>query len=179
MNLMNPIEKSKPRERLVRDGVSKISDEELISIIIGHGTNKKSVFELSKELFSFLRTIKNTPTVYDLEKISGLGRAKACQILACLELSNRFLLSGEAQTITHPHELVPRLAFLKSLSQETMVCVHLNGANRVMGIHTLTVGLVNQTQIHPREAFSRAIQENAVSVIFAHNHPSGSLQPSR
>jgi DNA repair protein RadC len=118
------------------------------------------------------------PEFHELSKIVGLGQAKACQILACLELSSRFLLGGTGATITTPSQLVPQLSFLKHQTQEHMVCICLNGANRVSGVHILTIGLANQTQIHPREAFSRALLDHAVSVIFAHNHPSGTLKPS-
>lgn len=118
------------------------------------------------------------PSLDDLVKVSGLGMVKACQVLACLELSSRFLLGGRGAPVTTPSDLVPQLAFLKNQGQEHMVCVCLNGANRVVGVHTLTVGLANQTQIHPREAFHWAIHDKAVAVIFAHNHPSGTLQAS-
>jgi len=168
-----------PRERIVSFGVKSLSDSELISVILGSGSRLKSVFLLAKELDVYLKSCPKFPELSELSKITGLGRAKACQILACLELSSRFLLGGQSQVVTNPVELLPRLAFLKRAQQECMVCVSLNGGSRVVGVHTLTVGLANQTQIHPREAFSQAILENAVSVIFAHNHPSGNTHPSR
>lgn len=168
----------RPRERIISQGVSELSDSELISVILGNGIRGKNVIELSNELSCYLKTRQVLPEFNDLKQISGLGQAKSCQILACLELSSRFLLGGTGVTITTPAQLVPQLSFLKHRNQEHMVCICLNGANRVAGIHVLTIGLANQTQIHPREAFSHALQDNAVSVIFAHNHPSGTLKPS-
>ena len=70
------------------------------------------------------------------------------------------------------------MAYLKYESQEHLVVVSLNSANYVIRVHELTTGLVNQTPVHPREAFALAIEDRAVSVIFVHNHPSGSLEPS-
>jgi DNA repair protein RadC len=171
--------KKLPRDKIFSGMLSELSDSELIAVILGSGSGKKSVFQLSGELSLFLKSCDRMPGLQALEAISGLGRAKSCQILACLELSGRFLLGRSSKAISSPLDLIPQLAFLKNLPQETMACVCLNGANRVVGIHTLTVGLANQTQIHPREAFTWAIQDKAIAVIFAHNHPSGSLNPSQ
>lgn len=167
-----------PREKIFARGVHELLDYELISVVLGSGTSKKSVYLLAKEVEQYLKQCKDEPVLLDLERIGGLGRVKACQVLACLELSGRFLLGCGGQAITNPRQLVPLLAFLKQKTQENMICITLNGANRVMNTHTLTVGLVNQTQIHPREAFRKAVQDGAVSVVFAHNHPSGTLHAS-
>ena len=167
-----------PREKIVRYGVSELSDSELMSVVLGSGCGRKTVFELAEELVLLLKTSEKMPNLDALRQVRGLGWAKACQVLACLEFSSRFLLGGRGAPITSPGDLVPQLAFLKMQSQEHMVCICLNGANRVVGVHTLTVGLANQTQIHPREAFQWAVQERAVAVIFAHNHPSGTLLAS-
>lgn len=167
-----------PRERMIDVGVSKLTDSELISVVLCSGTRKKGVKLLSEELAGILKRHSQRPELKDLLQIQGLGIAKACQVLACLELSVRFLLGGTGESVTNPHQLVPHLAFLKGKTQEHMVCITLNGANCVISVHLLTIGLVNQTQIHPREAFVHAVEERAVGVIFAHNHPSGSLQPS-
>lgn len=171
-------EKILPRERILRDGVSELSDSDLISVILCSGTSRKSVSQLAGELAGYLKECSSLPSLPRLLEIPGLGNAKACQVLACLELSGRFLLGGGGEAITNPRQLVPRLAFLKQKTQEHMVCITLNGANQIISVHVLTVGLVNQTQIHPREAFALALEERAVSVVFAHNHPSGSLSPS-
>ena len=118
------------------------------------------------------------PTMDSLRKIHGLGTVKASQILACLELSNRYILSAKAVSVVSPEDLLSRLAGLKFEERERFVVVTLNSANYVIDVHEVTSGLVNQAPIHPREAFVQAIKDNAVSVIFAHNHPSGSTEPS-
>jgi DNA repair protein RadC len=118
------------------------------------------------------------PTLQKLRRIRGLGRVKATQVLACLELSGRYILSGKAMFVGSPEDIVARLSFLKYESQERFVLTTLDAANHVIRVHELTKGLVNRTPIHPREAFVKAIEDRAVSVIFAHNHPSGATEPS-
>ncbi len=167
-----------PRERVEKGEVSKLSDEELLSVVLGRGIAGKNVWELSKDVADFLKVRSKMPSLHELMTVKGLGKAKAAQILACLELSSRFIMGHQDQAVQGPAELMPRIAFLKSQPQERMVLVTLNGGNRVIGIHTLTVGLANQAPVHPREAFAPALVDRAVGVIFAHNHPSGSLEPS-
>ncbi len=167
-----------PREKIKSSGVSKLCDSELISVVLGSGVRGKSVFLVANELAEYLVGLRTMPSLEDLQRIGGVGEVKACQILACLEFSNRFLLKGQTKVVGSPEDLIPYLAFLKQKQQEHMVCLCLDGGNHVLGVHTLTVGLVNQTQIHSREAFQQAIRQGAVSVIFAHNHPSGSLKAS-
>jgi DNA repair protein RadC len=120
----------------------------------------------------------SVPTLERLRKIRGLGKVKAAQILACLELSGRFILSDKAIPVSVPEDILSRVAYMKYESQEHLVVISLNSANYIVRIHELTTGLVNQTPVHPREAFAMAIEDRAVSVIFVHNHPSGSLEPS-
>lgn len=177
MNLSDKLEKF-PRERIESGALSSLLDEDLLSVVIGRGMAGKNVFELAKEVADFLKSRSKIPSMQELLVIRGLGRAKAAQILACLELSSRFMLGHQDCAVQGPSELMPRIAFLKGLTQERMVLVTLNGGNRVIGIHTLTVGLANQAPVHPREAFAPALVDRAVGVIFAHNHPSGNLEPS-
>jgi DNA repair protein RadC len=167
-----------PREKLEYSGVSALSNEELLAIILGSGCHECDVFELSRRLAQFLSTETSVPSLDRLRSIRGLGKVKASQILACLELSGRFILSDKAIPVSTPEDVLSRVAYMKYESQEHLVVVSLNSANYVIRVHELTTGLVNQTPVHPREAFALAIEDRAVSVIFIHNHPSGSLEPS-
>ena len=167
-----------PREKMERDGVGALSNEELLAIILGSGSHECSVFELSKRLSDFLSTETSVPTLERLKQIRGLGKVKAAQILACLELSGRFILSDKAIPVAVPEDVLSRVSYMKYESQEHLVVISLNSANYIIRVHELTTGLVNQTPVHPREAFALAIEDRAVSVIFVHNHPSGSLEPS-
>lgn len=167
-----------PREKLEYSGVSALSNEELLAIILGSGCHECDVFELSRRLAEFLSAETSVPSLDRLRSIRGLGKVKASQILACLELSGRFILSDKAIPVSTPEDVLSRVAYMKYESQEHLVVVSLNSANYVIRVHELTTGLVNQTPVHPREAFALAIEDRAVSVIFIHNHPSGSLEPS-
>ena len=167
-----------PREKMEFAGVSALSNEELLVIFLGSGSHECSVFELARRLSQFLSTETTLPTLASLKRIRGLGKVKAAQILACLELSGRFILSDKAIPVSVPEDVLSRVSYMKYESQEHLVVISLNSANYIIRVHELTTGLVNQTPVHPREAFALAIEDRAVSVIFVHNHPSGSLEPS-
>ncbi len=176
--LPKPMFNLMPREKLESTGAGSLSNEELLALILGSGSHECSVFELSRRLSEFLSTETSVPTLERLKKIRGLGKVKAAQILACLELSGRFILSDKAIPVSVPEDILSRVAYMKYESQEHLVVITLNSANYIVRVHELTTGLVNQTPVHPREAFAMAIEDRAVSVIFVHNHPSGSLEPS-
>jgi len=167
-----------PREKLERFGPSSLKNEELLALILGSGCRSCDVFGLSRLLADFLSMESTMPSLQKLCGIKGLGKVKASQVLACLELSGRYILSGSVSSVSSPEELIPLLSFIKYSVQEHLVVITLNSSNDVIRIHELTRGLVNQTPVHPREAFVKAIEDHAVSVIFCHNHPSGSVMPS-
>jgi DNA repair protein RadC len=167
-----------PRERIYAGEIAKLSVEELFCVILGRGMPGKSVFALAKEIAGFLEKKSSLPSVEELLEIKGLGPAKSAQILACLELSGRFMLGTMAEEIDSPAGLIPHISFLKHLRQEQMVLITMNGGNRIIRIRSISVGSANSTQAHPREAFAPAIEDRAVAVIFAHNHPSGNPEPS-
>lgn len=167
-----------PREKLEKWGAASMTNEELLALILGSGNHECSVFELSRRLSDFLSVQTQVPPLEELRRIRGLGRVKASQVLACLELSGRYILGYQSCPVMSPEDILPRLSFLKYEVQEHLVVVTLNAANGIIAIHEVTTGLVNQTPVHPREAFVKAIEDHAVSVVFAHNHPSGSIEPS-
>ena len=167
-----------PREKMQQKGVGALNNEELLALVLGSGCPDCNVFELSRKLSDYLSGVPNIPSVRDLMKVRGLGRAKASKVLACLELSSRYMLGAKAISVREPEDLESRLSYLKYENQEHMVLVTLNSSNVVIDIHELTTGIANQTLVHPREAFVHAIADRAVSVIFVHNHPSGNSDPS-
>ena len=173
-----PAERLLPREKMEKLGASAMSNEELLAIILGSGCEKCDVFELSRHLADFLAEETQVPPLDKLRKIRGLGRVKATQVLACLELSGRYILSGKALSVASPEDVVSRLSFMKYAEQEHFVVATLDASNHLLHVHELTRGLVNLAPVHPREAFVKAIEDRAVSVIFAHNHPSGKTEPS-
>ena len=162
-----------PREKIEAGKVSELENWELLAVVLGHGSSKRSVFSLARDLADRLRTLSGAPTIDELCAIEGIGRARAAQLLACLEFSRRHLLS-----VRSPADLAALFNDLRDEPQERFVCVTLNAAHEVIARHELTRGLVNQSLVHPREAFRHAIADNAVAVAFAHNHPGGSSEPS-
>ena len=106
-----------------------------------------------------------------------MGLAKAAQILSAFELARRHLLADSAK-IAVAQDVLPLLAEIAGKQQEHFVCISLNGANEVIKTRVVTIGLLDQSPIHPREVFANVIADRAAAVIFAHNHPSGDVQPS-
>lgn len=126
----------------------------------------------------FLKTSARIPTAEDLKRIKGVGPATAEKVLAVCELSARYIVGTDRSQVMSPEDVLKHLAFLKYEEVEHLVLITLDATNHVINKHDLIKGIVNKTPIHPREAFKQAIQDNAVSVIFAHNHPSGSTEES-
>jgi DNA repair protein RadC len=168
-----------PREKLLEKGVSSLKDEELLAIVLGKGNSQKDVFSLSRELMEYIYHSSRELAVEDLLRIKGIGLAKACQVLAAIEFSGRYLTKSKTVCIRGVKDAIPLLVSLKKATQEEFAVITLDGAQQVIHVHFVTKGLVNKTQIHPREVFRPAIQDNAVGILVAHNHPSGALRPSK
>jgi DNA repair protein RadC len=167
----------RPREKLEQRGVKSLYDEELVAILIGSGIKGKGVFEISKTLTKLLKEKKGDVKLSELEKIEGIGKSKACQIVAAIELTKR-LMSEEENKISNARDVERIVSDLKNKKQEYFVILTLDGANNLIQRHTVFVGTLNQSIVHPREIFANAITDHAASIIFIHNHPSGNLKPS-
>ena len=113
----------------------------------------------------------------ELQKIEGIGPAKATLIAAALEFARR-RIRPEGLKVKEPTDVLPLISYLANRKQEHFIAISLNGANEVIASRVITVGLVNATQIHPREVFCDPITDRACALIIAHNHPSGALSPS-
>jgi len=109
--------------------------------------------------------------------VPGVGLAKAAQILSAFELARRHLLKDTIK-ITVAQDALPLVADIAAKQQEYFVCMSLNGANELIEKRIVTIGLLDKSPVHPREVFADVIADRAAAVIFAHNHPSGELQPS-
>jgi DNA repair protein RadC len=167
----------RPREKLADKGPEALSDTELLAVLLGSGVKGKHVFQVARSILKRINTNKNKLDVAKLVSIDGVGFAKACQVLASLEFARRRLLHKET-IIRNTHDLLPLISYIADRKQEYFICLSLNGANEVIGNRVVTVGLVNKNQVHPREVFADAVADRAASVILAHNHPSGILNPS-
>jgi DNA repair protein RadC len=169
---------SRPREKLRERGAKALSDKELIAIMLGSGNRNQDVMTLASRIAKLVSDKKSDLLLDDLLGIDGVGLAKASQILSGLELARRYILNDRI-TITEPGHVLPLLADIIEKQQEHFICISLNGANEVIEKRLITVGLLNNCQVHPREVFADVITDRAASVIFAHNHPSGELIPSK
>lgn len=175
----------RPREKLLSSGAENLSNPELLAILLHHGTRDKTALDLARELLKLGRDNlaelgKLTPR--ELMKIKGIGEAKAVAVSAALEIGRR------RQVTTPPDKTAIRCsadiaAFLKArlqdLRHEVFVVLFLNRAHKINHYEVVSEGGITGTVADPRIILKRAVEENAVSIILCHNHPSGSLKPSR
>ncbi|MGH0052233.1 MAG: RadC family protein [Sphaerochaetaceae bacterium] len=166
----------RPRERLIQYGAEALSDQELMTILIGSGNRDRAVNSIAKDLLELLDT-KPVATNEDLMSITGLGMAKATLIGAALELGRRRLPAKRRQ-ISTPSDIYPLIRHYATRMQEHFLSICLNGAHEVLSVNVCSIGLVNRTLVHPREVFGEAVRQRATAILVAHNHPSGNLEPS-
>ena len=168
----------RPREKLKRKGAQALTDLELLAILLGSGTPQTDVMTLASRLLSSLDGTGVTPSVEGLCKLQGIGTAKASLVVAALEFSRR-RIRPRGIKIAFPPDVYPLIRHVADRRQEHFLCVSLNGANEVIAVRTVSVGLVNRALVHPREVYADPITDRASAVIVAHNHPSGNLSPSQ
>ncbi len=149
----------------------------MIAAILGSGGKGLDVMSLSSRVAKAISGKKGDLSLEELSKIEGIGLAKASQILAGFELARRHIIM-ETIKITEAKDVLPLISRITNKQQEYFICISLNGANEVIENRTVTVGLLDRSQVHPREVFADVITDRAASAIFAHNHPSGALEPS-
>lgn len=173
----------RPRERLINQGATSLSNQELIAIMLRTGTRQESVLHLANRVlhhFEQIQQLKDA-SIEELTSINGIGQAKAVQLLAAVELGRR-LSSKQTDakfTIRSPKDAASFLmADMTSLKQEHFVVLFLNIKNQVLHRQTIFVGSLNASIVHPREIFREAVRRSAASIVCAHNHPSGNPAPS-
>jgi DNA repair protein RadC len=158
-------------------GAAALTDEELVAAIIGMGTAGVDVRAMSRNVVALIREHREAVKLEQLMSVPGMGLAKSVQILSSFELARRYLLS-ESVRILCAEDVLPLLSDIRDKPQEHFVCITLNGANEVIQKRVVTVGLLDKSLVHPRNAYADVITDRAAAVIFAHNHPSGDVQPS-
>jgi DNA repair protein RadC len=167
----------RPREKLIEKGAKFLSDQELLAIILGKGTQKDDVLALSKKLIKIIDKKGVSFQADDILDIPGIGKAKAASISASFEFVRR-RIKPEGLKIKFPADILPLIRHYADRRQEHFLCISINGANEVMSVRVVSIGLVNKSHVHPREVFSDPISERASAIIVAHNHPDGELKPS-
>jgi len=170
-------EHSRPREKLREKGASSLTDEELVTAILGMGTAGLDVRTIARQVAGLIREHKAGLTLDHLLAVPGVGLAKAAQILSAFELARRHLLKDTVK-ITVAQDVLPLVADIAGKQQEYFICISLNGANEMIEKRVVTIGLLDKSPVHPREVFADVIADRAAAVIFAHNHPNGDPHPS-
>jgi len=171
----------RPRERLRRDGADKLSDADLLALLIQYGSKGESAVDLSNRLISTFEIDKlNSLSLQELMKIKGIGLAKASKVIAAFELSKR-VNSGRIceKVIKNPSDIASHyIEKLKDLKKEHFIAVFLDSKNKIIKDEIISIGTLNSSLVHPREVFKEAIKQSANSIILVHNHPSGNVEPS-
>lgn len=169
----------RPREKLIKYGSGKLSNTELLAIILGSGVKGLNVIELANKILKKFGSDKLKNVQYDdLKKTFGLGQAKACEIIACLEFGKRLLKDKPEALVLQPEDVYRELRDLRQNKKEHFVVFYLDTHSREIKRETISIGTLNANLIHPREVFESAIKNSAAQIIVAHNHPSGIVDPS-
>jgi DNA repair protein RadC len=174
----------RPREKLLARGTSALSDAELLAILLRSGLRGKGVLQLAQELldrFSGLAGLLHTDA-QALQQIKGLGPAKRAEVVAVLELARRALMQPlHSQPVFDSPQAVRQYLQLQigARPHEVFAVLFLDSQHRLIALEELFRGTLSQTSVYPREVVMRALSLNAAAVVLAHNHPSGSTQPSR
>lgn len=169
----------RPREKLVRYGVDKLNNAELLAIILGTGRKGENVLELSRRILrlfppdKFLRATFN-----EIKNIKGIGISKASQIIVCFELGKRFLKGKVSILILSPREVWDEMKEIRDNKKEHFVVFFLDVRNQIIKKEIISIGTLNTSLVHPREVFEPAIRYSAAQIIISHNHPSEDSTPS-
>jgi len=176
----------RPRERLIKNGPSALTDAELLAIVLNTGIRKKEhkedVLELSNRILKEYGSlsIANERNVKKLMERLEIPKVKACQIIACFELGRRFFARDKEEIfIREPKEVYEYLKNqMENLKKEQLKGLYLDSRNKLIYEELISLGTLTTNLIHPREVFRPAIEKSAAAIILVHNHPSGDPEPS-
>ncbi len=175
----------RPREKLLSKGAEALSNSELLALLIQKGSPKYPVLGLAREILKLSKNNLNELgklTIKDLMSVKGVGQVKAVTITAALELGRRrqASISLEKAVITSSKDIAAYLqTVLRDYRQEVFAVIFLNRANKINHLQIMSKGGLTGTVADPRVILKKALEEDAVSLILSHNHPSGNLKPSR
>ena len=185
---------ARPREKLLARGPGALADAELLALLLRTGIRGKGVLQMAHELLQLPATRAGGGTGFggiagllhasdqDLRKVKGLGPAKRAELLAVVELARRAMAQQlrEREVFASPDAVKHYLQLqLAVRSHEVFAVLFLDVQNRLLAMEELFRGTLTQTSVYPREVVLRALHHQSAAVVLAHNHPSGSVQPSR
>lgn len=177
-------ENERPRERLIGQGATALSDAELLAIFLRTGVAGRSAVDLARELLARFGSLNRlfSASLEEFCAMPGMGPAKFAQMQAVMEMARRALGERAARedVLASPQAVRDYLRLrLAGRAHEVFVAVFLDSQNRVIALEELFRGSLKETSVYPREVVKRALAHNAAGVILAHNHPSGVAEPSR
>lgn len=176
-------QEQRPRERLIKHGAGALSDAELIAVFLRVGVAGKTAVDLGREMVGHFGSLNGlfSASLADFSVLAGLGPAKFAQLQAVMELSRRALEEDlrTGVTLSSPQAVKQYLQLLMgNRPHETFAVLFLDVKNRLIASEVLFRGTLTHTSVYPREVVKAALGHNAASVLLAHNHPSGSPDPS-
>ncbi|MEW5908024.1 MAG: DNA repair protein RadC [Patescibacteria group bacterium] len=170
----------RPREKLEKYGPEKLSNSELLAILLRTGSKGINVVELARKILGkFSGSDLAKASFKDLKNTFGLGAAKACEIVACFELGRRLLQNKKSQIYLTPKDVWNELKDIRDNKKEHFVIFFLDARNQEIKREIISVGSLNANLVHPREVFEPAVRHLAAQIILAHNHPAGDPTPSK
>lgn len=170
----------RPREKLELLGLSGLNEEELLALLLGRGCAGVPVADIANGLQGLIFNPDGTsqiPTLAQCLTIKGLGRAKGSAVLAALELGRR-LTTLRGRPVHTPEDALAHLSWLANCKRERFHVLYLDTRRRLIRAHTISVGTLEASLVHPREVFRPALELSASAILVAHNHPSGDPEPS-
>lgn len=169
----------KPREKLLRFGAEKLTEEELLALLLGSGTKDMDVLALSRALVDIgWQELHRLSPQELMERFKGIGEARACQIKALLELARRISDPYEGVFINSPEEAYRFLKERVDDRREHLLALYLSPTNRLLSYEVIAIGRMNALHAEPKEILYHAISAACYGIIIAHNHPKGNLTPS-
>ncbi|MBP7566681.1 MAG: DNA repair protein RadC [Burkholderiaceae bacterium] len=175
---------SRPREKLLARGPAALADAELLAVLLRTGVAGKGVLQLAQELLDMFGGVAGLlhASLDELKRVKGLGgTAKRAELAAVLEVTRRALAQQlrEREVLSSPQQVRHYLQLhLAALPHEVFAVLFLDAQNKLVAMEELFRGTLTQTSVYPREVVLRALHHRAASVVLAHNHPSGTVQPS-
>lgn len=185
MSIKHLSDDDQPRTKLIKKGMAALSNSELISILLNVGTKEKSVMELAQEILALSKgnlIELGKLSLYDFQKLKGIGESKATVLVAAIELGRRRYSSLPLEMVMVKSSSDVGLylqTLLKDHNHEVFCVLFLNQANKIKHVEIISQGGITGTVADPRLILRKAVDHEATSLILSHNHPSGTLKPSR
>ncbi|GAB4029626.1 MAG: DNA repair protein RadC [Elusimicrobiota bacterium] len=169
-----------PREKMLKYGPDRLSEAELMALLLRTGVKGKNVIELASDIVKrFSGREFGYEDLGELKEFCGIGEARACELIACMELGRRRFKNKKNAVYLKPADVFFELREYRNLKKEHFLVLYLDTKNQELKKQVVSIGTLNFSVVHPREVFEEAVKNLAAGIIVAHNHPSGCPQPSQ